>query len=239
MAAVIGPMIHVYRALGIHDIPWRQRLSLMERGVNDALTRGDVAFYQEVAAEVASVDFGSGYYDYFGTGSGQMLLGRYASIQQIDPVIATVNRRGFSGGSVLWPAFQRLVPTFVYPGKPRDTEGFLLLVQLGISDPEGNKYPTVPLLAQSYAGYGLTGVLLIPFLVFVGLLLAMKKLGWNLYRNVFAIFFFCVYLVVYANQGELNQYAEAVLRSFPLLAGTVWLLSRLHRFRGSPRPKVG
>ncbi len=234
MAAVIGPMIHAYRALGIHDIPWRQRVGLIERGVKDALTHGDIAFYQEVASEVASMDFGAGYYDYFGRGSGQMLLGRYASIQQIDPIIATVNRRGFRGGSVIWPAFQRLAPTFLFPAKPRETEGFLLLVQLGISDPEGNKYPTVPLLAQSYAGYGATGVLLIPFLVFVVFLLAMKKLGWSLYRNVFAIFFFCVYLVVYANQGELNQYAEAVLRSFPLLAGTLWLVTRLFHGWGSP-----
>jgi len=233
MAAVIGPMIHAYRALGIHDIPWRQRVGLLGRGVEDVLAHGDVAFYQEVASEVASMDFGSGYYDYFGKGSGQMLLGRYASIQQIDPVIATVNRRGLRGGSVIWPAFQRLVPTLLFPAKPRDTEGFLLLVQLGISDPEGNKYPTVPLIAQSYAAYGSTGVVLIPFLSFLSFLLALKKLGWRLYRNVFAIFFLCVFLVVYANQGDFSQYAEAVLRTFPLLAATLWLVSRLYRVRSS------
>jgi len=233
MAAVIGPMIHAYRALGIHDMPWRERAALMERGVTDALVHGDVKFYRQVVSEVASLDFGSGYYDYFGKGSGQMLLGRYASIQQIDPEIATVNRRGFRGVSVIWPAFPRLLPTFVYPNKPRDMESLVLLVQLGIMDPEGNKYPTVPLLAQSYAGYGITGVLVIPFLVFVGFLLALKKLGWNLHRNVFAIFFLCVFLVVYANQGDLGQYAEAVLRSFPLLAATLWLVSRRYRGRGS------
>jgi hypothetical protein len=229
MVTLIGPMIHAYRALGIHDMPWRERVGLMERSVKDALVHGDVQFYQEVVSEVATMDFGSGYYDYFGRGTGQMLLGRYASIQQIDPVIATVNRRGFRGGSVIWPAFQRVTPTFLFPAKPRDTEGFLLLVQLGISDPEGNKYPVVPLLAQSYAAYGATGVLVIPFFVFLCLLLAMKKLGWHLYRNVFAIFFFCVYLVVYANQGEMNQYAEAVLRNFPLLAISLWLITFLFR----------
>jgi len=55
-----------------------------------------------------------------------------------------------------------------------------------------------------------------------------KKLGWTLYRNVFAIFFFCVFVVVYANQGELGQYADAVLRGFPLLAATLWLVCRLY-----------
>lgn len=231
MAAVIGPMIHAYRALGIHDMPWQQRVSLMERGVKDVLAHGDVSFYEEVVAEVSSIDFGSGYYDYFGKGSGQMILGRYASIQQIDPVVATVNRRGLLGGSAIWPAFERLLPTFMDPNKPRDTEAFLLLLRLGVVDPEGNKYPTVPLIAQSYAGYGSIGVLLIPFLTFLSFLLALKKLGWRLYRNVFAIFFLCVFLVVYANQGDFSQYAEAVLRTFPLLTGTLWLVSLLYRGR--------
>ena len=213
-------------------------MGLMERGVKDALAHGDIAFYQQVAAEVSTIDFGSGYYDYFGKGSGQMLLGRYASIQQIDAVIATVNRRGLRGGSVIWPAFQRVLPTFVYPAKPRNVEAFVLLVQLGISDPEGNKYPVVPLVAQSYAGYGTVGLLVIPFLTFLAILLALKKLGWRLYRNVFAIFFSCVFIVVYANQGELGQYVEAVLRTFPLLAGTLWLIIRLCRTHGSSKTKV-
>ena len=129
---------------------------------------------------------------------------------------------------MIWPAFQRLVPTFLYPAKPRNVEAFVLLVQLGISDPEGNKYPTVPLLAQSYAGYGTVGLVVIPFFTFLAFLLAVKKLGWTLYRNVFAIFFFCVFVVVYANQGELGQYADAVLRGFPLLAATLWLLCRFY-----------
>jgi len=234
MAVLVGPVIHTFRALGIQNMPWQQRVSLIERGVKDALGRGDFASYQEVASEVASRDFGSGYYDYFGKGSGQMLVGRYASIQQIDPVIATVNRRGLLGPSIIWPAFPRLLPTFIYPTKPRYTESFRLLVQLGIVDPEGGKYPTVPLLAQSYAGYGSLGLLLIPFLTFLVFLLALKKLGWNLHRNVFAISFSCVFILVYANQGDLAQYAEAVLRNFPLLAAVFWLLARIHRARIKP-----
>jgi hypothetical protein len=222
MATLVGPMIHAFRGLGIQDMPWQERVGLIERGVKDAWVRGDLASYKELA----SGQFLSGYYDYFGKGSGQMLVGRYASIQQIDPVIATVNRRGVLGGSILWTAFPRLLPTFIYPVKPRQTEGYRLLVQLGIVDPEGGKYPTVPLLAQSYAGYGSAGLLLIPFLVFVACLLTLKKLGWKLYRNVFAIFFFCVFMIVYANQGDFGQYVGGVLRDFPLLAAMLWLLAR-------------
>jgi hypothetical protein len=227
MAALVGPMIHAFRGLGIQDMPWQQRVTLIERGVKDALARRDFASYEKLA----SGQFLSGYYDYFGQGGGQMLLGRYASIQQIDPVIASVGRHNTLGGTVIWPTFGRLLPSFVYPDKPRRIEGYRLLVQLGLIDPEGGKYPTVPLLAQSYAGYGILGLLVIPFLAFLGLLLALKKLGWTLYRNVFAIFFCCVFTVIYANQGGLAEYAGAVLRNFPLLGGVLWLAIRLYGLR--------
>jgi len=87
------------------------------------------------------------------------------------------------------------------------------------------------LLAQSYAGYGVVGVVLIPLLTFTAFLLALRKLGWNLHRNVFGIFFFCVFIVVYANQGDLSQYAGSVLRNFPLLAALLWWLTRICRVR--------
>jgi hypothetical protein len=227
MAALVGPMMHAYRVLGIQGMPWRQRLGLIERGAKEALATRDIGRYQKLA----SGEFLEGYYDYFGGGKGQMFLGRYASVQQIDPVIARVNRNGILGGSVIWPAFARLLPSVIYPNKPRYIESYGLLVHLGLIDPEGGKFPTVPLLAQSYAGYGTVGLLVIPLCTFLSFLLVLKKLGWNLYRNVFTIFFSCVFIVVYANQGDLGQYVDAVLRTFPLLAAVVWLLIRSYGVR--------
>lgn len=231
LAAIVAPMIHTFRIFGIQEMPWRERVVLIERGVGEAVATGNFTRYQKLA----SGEFAQGYYNYFGQGTGQMLLGRYASVQQIDPVIASVGRHNTLGGSVIWPAFGRLLPSFVYPNKPREIEGYKLLVQLGLIDPEGGKYPTVPILAQSYAGYGIVGLLIIPFLAFLGLLLALKKLGWRLHRNVFGIFFFCVFTVVYANQGGLAEYAGAVVRNFPLLGAVLWLSIRLYglRIKGS------
>jgi hypothetical protein len=220
-------MIHAYRALGIQDIPWQKRIELIERGVKDAFVSGRLQRYEDLA----SAQFRSIHYNYFGDQKGQALLGRYSSIQQIDPVIGNVTRHGTLGGGVLWPAFTRLLPSFVLPDKPGYIESYRILVQLGLIDPVGGKYPTVPLLAQAFAAYGITGLVLIPFFTFVGFQLALKKLGWALYRNVWAIFFFCVFIVVYANQGDLGQYAGAVLRNFPLLAATLWLLARAYPMR--------
>jgi hypothetical protein len=232
MIAIIGPLIHTYRILGIQGLPWRQRVVLIERGVKEVVARGDLTRYQKLATG----EFVEGYYNYFGAGRGQMFLGRYAAIQQIDPVIATVERSGVIGGAVVWPSFQRLIPSFVYPNKPKYIEGYILLVKLGLIHPEGGKFPTVPLLAQTYASYGMAGVLLITFLTFTAFMLVLKKFGWHLHRNIFAIFFFSVFIVVYANQGDLGQYAESALRTFPLCSVVLWILTRpiVHKKREAP-----
>jgi hypothetical protein len=233
MAAIVAPMIHTFRVLGIQDMPWRQRVTFMERGISELLASKDLTRYQKLASGDVQ-----GYYNYFGDGSGQILLGRYSSIQQMDPIIATASRQGALGGAVVWAAFPRLLPTVVYPDKPREIEGYRILVQLGIIDPEGGKYPTVPLLAQVYAAYGMSAVIVIPFITFLGFLLVLKKLGWHLYRNVFAIFFFCVFIVVYTNQADMATYAETALRTFPLLGSLLWVLIHIHGLLAMPRARL-
>lgn len=222
--AFIAPMLHAYRALGVQQMSVGQRVELIGAGLNNVIHRGAFGHYSSLADQ----QFAGGYYNYFGGGTGQMLLGRYASVQQIDPVVDRINQKGALGGSVIWPAFTRLLPRFVDPDKPKYTNAFLITVRLGLQDWENGKFPTVPLAAQAYAGYGYWGLLIIPLATFLAFLLALKKLGWQLHRNVYAIFFFCDFIVVYANQGSLGQYAGSVLRSFPLLAFVFWLLLRIH-----------
>jgi hypothetical protein len=221
--AVVAPTIHVLRALGEQQMSLGQRVTFVINNLPDLLANSD-------GSNSVRAQFANGYYDYFGPdGTGQMLLGRYASVQQIDPVIASVNARGPRGGSAVWPALLRLLPSFIYPSKPKYTEAYETLVYYGLIDPRGGKYPTLPLAGQSYAAYGVTGLLIIPFVTFLGFLLVVKKLGWNLQRNVYAIFFLCDFVVVYANQGELGQYAGTALRDFPLCALVFWLVKASYR----------
>ena len=93
-----------------------------------------------------------------------MLLGRYASIQQIDPVIAEVNRQGAMGSSMIWLSISRKPPKISYPDKPERAETSQIVVH-------------------------------------------------NVHPNVFVFQF----VIVYANQGDVSQYASAALRYFPLL----------------------
>lgn len=224
LALVAGPAIHFHRAADIQGLTFGERIAYLRANWEDITSPGTLALYQEVA----SLQFRGGYYDYFGSGH-QMLLGRFTSIQQIDPVITEVNRQGTLGGSVLWPAFARLVPGFLYPDKPAYVESYHILVRLGLILPEGGKFPTVPLIAQTYAAYGTAGLLIIPFVTFFVFLLMLKKLGWRLYRNVYAIFFFCVFIVLYTAQGSFGQYIGSVLRNFPLLAVVLLVLGWSYR----------
>lgn len=228
-AIVVAPMVHALRALGQQELTLDQRIKLLSSNAAAVLeTPQRLNRIQRLAA----TQFQHGYYSYFGdNGAGQMLLGRYASVQQIDPVIAEVNNQGAIGGAATWPALVRLVPSFVYPDKPQYTEAYKTLVHYHLVDPAGGKFPTLPLAGQAYATYGFLGVLVIPFTTFFGFLLIVKKLGWHLCRNVYAIFFFCDFVIVYVGQGDFGQYAGASLRAFPLFAIMFFLIDRCYRIR--------
>lgn len=201
---LVAPLIHALRALG------QQQVGLAER-VDYVREEGIALWTQPQALErldqLAVGQFQRGYYEYFGpNGTGQTILGRYASVQQIDPVIHEVESRGPVGGEAIWPALLRLVPSFVAPTKPQYPEAYYTLVEYGLINPAGGKYPTLPLAGQASAAYGLVGLVTIPLATFLMVLLGIKKWGWQLDRNVYATFVLCQFVVVFVNQGDFGQY---------------------------------
>lgn len=227
--AVIAPMVHALRAMGQQKMSLSERIGFVESNFTALL---DDPKQFDRFERLAAGQFAGGYYNYFGkSGTGQMLLGRYVSVQQVDPVIAVVNGSHPWGGDAIWPAFARLMPSFIYPNKPEYSEAYNTLVHYGLVDPEGGKFPTLPLAGQAYAGYGVSGLLTIPFITFLGVLLVMKKLGWQLHRNIYAIFFFCNFVVVYVGQGDFGQYAGAALRGFPAFAVVFWSIGKSYQIR--------
>ncbi len=226
--SVLVPMIQAWRYLGQQRMDVPQRIALMTEGADAVWEGGNLNRFVSLGER----GFRGGYYDYFGgNGRGQQVLGRYASVQQIDPVIAEVNKQGSIGGSVIWPSLTRVLPRAIYPEKSKYISGYHILNKLALISSAHGKYPTVPLAGQAYAGYGTIGVLLIPFFTFLGILLIFKKLSWNLYRNVYGIFFFVEFVIVYASQGTLAQYAGFVLRSAPLFFVVFWMLKRGSKLR--------
>jgi hypothetical protein len=201
-------------------------INFMAQSVESLLVNGDINHFEGLARN----QFRGGYYNYYGTnGREQMLLGRFSSVQQIDPIIAQVNKQGIIGGSVVWSSLVRLLPRFIYPNKPRYFNSYHIVVDLGLITPAGGKYPTVPLAGQVYAGYGMAGVFVIPFLTFLIFLLLLKKLGWNLYRNIYAIYFFVVFVFIGAGQDSFGQFTGSALRGLPLFTIVFWILVEVSR----------
>lgn len=226
--SVVTPLIQAWRYLGIQRMPTAERVTFIQRNMAGLFNGTSFQGY----ARLAMLDFRGGYYNYFGgAGRGQMLLGRYASVQQIDPVIAQARIQGLMGGAAIWPAFLRQLPSVLYPNKPQSSDAYSILVHFSLVDPAAGKYPTLPLAGQAYAAYGFPGVALIPFLAFLAVFLALKKFGWQLYHNVFAIFVLSEFVVVYASQGDLAQYVGLVARGLPVFFVVFWLLAHGPRFR--------
>ena len=220
---VVTPVIHGLRAMGQKQLPLGERAEFVISNFQSLLSNPEYFIQLE---QLAAGQFNRIHYNYFGDHGSQMILGRYASVQQVDPVIAEVNRLRPLGGEAVWPALGRLVPSFIYPDKPQYTEAFNTLVYYDLVNPDGGKFPTLPLAGQTYAAYGVPGLLIIPFVTFFVFFLVLKKLGWQLHRNIYAIFFFCSFVVVYVNQGSFGQYMGASLRNFPLLAVAFLLIVR-------------
>lgn len=234
---IVAPLVHIWRGQGVRQLRLSARAQLVAHSLADVARGGrQLTIYQAMLAS----KFDGGYYNYFGgNGRGQMLLGRYASVQQIDPVVAQVNVQGTMGIAAVAPALARQLPSFMYPNKPQVSEAYVILVHYGLVDPAGGKYPTLPLAGQAYAGFGFPGAIAMSFVVFLCVFLALKKFGWDLYRNVFAIFIFSEFIVVYASQGDLVQYAGLVLRVLPEFLLVFWLLQAFSRLRMRRRTPTG
>lgn len=217
---LVAPAIHAWRYLGQEHMPVGRRVSLMVQGTGQLLEGKALGHY----AKLTRSEFRHGYYDYFGgQGKYQMILGRFASVQQIDPVIAAIDHRSRLGLSVISHSLEHLVPRILDPGKPEYVEGYRILLDLGLISRHAGKYPTLPLAGDAYSAFGLAGVLPVAFMTFMALFLVMKAIGWSLYRNVYAIFFFCQFVVFQASEGTLSQYAAEVLRTVPLLLIVFWI----------------
>lgn len=227
---VVAPLVHALRASGQQKMNLSQRVQLVTESVVGLIDQQEtLSRVDQLAATQFEHPY---YYNYFGgNAEGQMMLGRYASVQQIDPVMAAVRQQGTVGGAALWPALSRLVPSVLDPGKPKYTDAFTTLVHYGLVSPTGGQYPTLPLAGQAYAGYGWWGLAVIPMVTFAGFLLVLKKVGWQLNRNVYAIFFLCEYVVTGVHQGSFGQLAGATLRGVPLFVIVFWGVAQLSRLR--------
>jgi hypothetical protein len=226
---VVAPVVHGLRVLGIQRMPLGQRVQLMRTALSNTVANpGQMMQFQALTA----LDFSGSYTNYFGTsGAGQMIVGRYASVQQIDPVVAAVDRRGEQGSDAILPAVTRMIPSILYPNKPLFPESFRTLTHYNIISPLGGKFMTLPLAGQAYAAYGIPGCIVITFIAFFPLFLAMRKWGSDISHNIYALFILNSFVVVYSSQGDFSQLFGMYIHDMPIFWAVFVLLDKLSRYQ--------
>lgn len=220
----ITPLMLTFRYMGLGTMSFSKEIEVIET-IGPTLLNGDV--YEMLAtAHEHTKRFA---YDYYGgNGKGQLILGRFSSIQQIDPVISATQIRGTLGGEIILDGFRANTPKVLISNKPSEITGFTVIKSLGVHE-GGGTHPTVPLAAIVYAAYGMMGIVFIPLATFLAYLLVLKKACWDIRGNIFAIYLLGVQ-VIGIHAAEFRHFAGFVMRDMPILVITILLMQKLAVF---------
>lgn len=214
----VTPIMLTFRYMGLRSLPLAREIEVFEYMLPTLLNIDELSLLAAKHAHMKSV-----YYDYYGNHEGQLILGRFSSIQQNDPIINAIDMRGTVGGQIFIDGIRMRLPKFLDADKPTETPGFALIKAIGISNGQGGSRPTVPMVAMVYAAYGMEGLVWIPFLLFLVYFLALKKIGWYIPGNVFSIFLLSVCVLVINGMG-FDGYVGFVFRDMPLVCGSVLIM---------------
>jgi len=215
--AAIAPMLLVFRYAGLRNMTLQQEADAFTRLLPSILDGRAYAF------ETGKIENLRAYYHYFGGSKSQVVLGRWATIQQSDPAIAMTENSAPLGRDLFISELRSQLPTFIDPDKPALPVAFTILEQQGLTNSSHGHYPTLPPAGEVYALFGMTGVLIIPFAVFLIYALILKKIGWALYGNVFSIFIL-MSSTMNAFQNGLQAFIGSMFRTIPALFLTVFCL---------------
>jgi hypothetical protein len=229
LVATATPVMLYVRGMR-ENLTWTQRIS----ATLDASSNWSTAFAHFKAAELLQERDGF-YLNYYG--SPQNILERMSLINHVDVMKCATDRHGPVGIKDLWVAFVSNLPRIVVPDKPMGTgHGGWLNCRENIECIEGS-YATVPLIANGYAAFGWTGVMLYPFFFGLAVLLLIRVVsGFDLKCNIWAIYLLTRFQNSFV-EGDAATYFQGILRDIPqdmiLMIVIVWLSGVV--FQGFPK----
>ena len=229
---IFGPVVHTFRSeLWFLNFP--QKVDFLRDNWQTVLSKSRLESFLDRVLSRRN----SGYdFEYFGR--NLFFIDRFATIQHIDLIIDTVEQQEKLGSSTLARGYLRILPRFLYEQKSTISQADEVTWELGLRTFGVIGFPTVPLVGHAFAALGWFGVLFIPFYMFIILFLILKKVGWNLYENIYAIFFL-VPLVVNVHQWTHTQYVYRLLREFPLLILLLLLISGVYKLINHVQKRAG
>lgn len=229
---IFGPIVHVYRN-ELWFLPFDKRIDYLMSNANKMI---QVDFLIEYFRNVIERESFMYHYQYFG--QNLMFFDRFATIQHNDIILDSFLNRPEMGAEIYGRGFDMILPSFINASKNVISLEDQITWELGLRTYGVVGFPTVPLIACTFAATKWIGLAFIPLLVFIVLFLFLKKIGANLYANVFTIFFF-VPVFLNAHQWSYPQYILRLFRIFPvqiiLLMIIVWFYNKILTM---PRNKI-
>ena len=218
----LSPFIHILRGLQLRDASLGEEISLMEHYLPLILNPDEFLFF----AQRASTD--TNYFHYFGSPKEGILLPRFTSVQQIDPVIVPRDAGDRMDTKLALDAVKANLPKFLVPDKPTETNAYTILVHEGyVPVYSTGHYPTLPYSGEIYLIFGWPGVIAGSFALLFLYFLALKKIGWNLYCNIFSVFLFGSSLY-HSNEMSLQDFIGQIIRDFPIFVLLIIFLVRAY-----------
>ncbi|MBN1481479.1 hypothetical protein EH223_03865 [candidate division KSB1 bacterium] len=206
---IFAPIVHVYRT-DLWFLPFSQRIDYMKSNA-DKMIQSNYLF--DYFRRVFNQEYSLNSYQYFG--QNLILIDRFATIQHSDLIIDSFMSRNEMGAELFIQGFDLILPSFINPNKRSISLGDQITWELGLRKYGVVGFPTVPVIASSFAAKKWLGVLVVPFFIFLLLFLFLKKVGADIRRNVFSIYFI-VPILVGAHEWSHSQYIVRLFRLFPV-----------------------
>ncbi|MBN1464713.1 hypothetical protein JXA02_03050 [candidate division KSB1 bacterium] len=206
---IFGPAVHMYRN-ELWFLPFDQRMDYL---INNAGKMTQSEYLIDYFFLVINRENALYHYQYFG--QNLLFIDRFATIQHNDIVVESFLNRAEMGAHILGRGFDLILPGFMNPNKSIISLEDQITWELGLRKYGVIGFPTVPLIACSFAATKWIGLVFIPLLVFIMLFLFIKKIGPSIQGNVFAIFFI-VPILLNAHQWSYSQYIVRLFRIFPV-----------------------
>jgi hypothetical protein len=196
--------------------------------------------FQQVQAAIPQSDLYTQALAYLGT--YDELTGRFLLIANTDVVVNAVNTDGPYGIELLTMGLEQIVPTFLYPGKPREDVADIVTWYYGLRDWYVVGAPTTGIFADSYACAEWTGVVAFPFLLIMVYFFEVQLAGGKIFGNFLTTFFLFNALHPFPEMTA-DSFAYAIIRTIPiyyaLILGCIFIADmlagkRVRQRRGSP-----
>ena len=204
---VFTPIAHTYRTK-LWFLPFPQRIEFMVNNYSEIFSiRNIIESYNNISEQSLHR------YNYFDRYSS--FFDRFATVQINDDLISSTDNQGLFDSAFYLKDYTLLLPGFIYPNKDTIAIGDRLRWLYGLKKYGLIGFSTAPLISNGYAVGKHAVVFLLCFYIFVILFLVLKKVGWNLYENVFAIFFLFP-LIIGIHQFSHDQFITKLFREIPV-----------------------